>query len=361
MDSSREAHIQFVSNHNGSFPSDVIFATLPAPLSVALSSVVLSSVLPARYSQLKYSSRLTIHLLIESFTILLPMLLGFTYLSNEILMNSVYVLFATMSLMLLEPNKWNINIQSIKSLLDIPLPEKKPPFLTNYRAGMNLATAMCILAVDFNIFPRRFAKTETYGISLMDVGVGSFVIAHGLGGSSHSSLRKTFMKTLPILVLGFLRLLTVKLSNYHEHVTEYGVHWNFFFTLALVKGFSAVIQLKIPPAMLSLALLFVYEIALKLGLEGWVLSDYPRNNFISANREGIFSLFGYLALFYGATQLGEYLKKPKSTFKDWVKQLGVLIVISFLGWISLEVSNRIFGLSSRRLANASFCIWMVSF
>lgn len=360
MNSSKEVHIQFVSNHNGSSPSDVIFATLPVPFSVALTSVVLSCFLPVRYYQLKYSSRLFTHLLVESSTITLPMLLGFTYLSSDTIVNTVYMLFATTSLMLIEPTKWRFNTQLLTSHLDIPVHEKRPPFLTNYRAGMNLATAVCILAVDFQIFPRRFAKTETYGISLMDVGVGSFVIAHGLAGSSHSSMLKTCTKTLPILVLGFLRLLAVKLSGYHEHVTEYGVHWNFFFTLALVKGLSAIIHVKFPPAILSLALLFVYELALKLGLEAWILSDYPRNSLLSANREGIFSLFGYLALYYGATQLGNYLKKPKVTLRDWIKLFGALVFISFLGWISLGVSNRVFGMSSRRLANASFCIWMVS-
>lgn len=41
------------------------------------------------------------------------------------------------------------------------------PALSTYRAHMMLLTIICILAVDFPVFPRELAKCETYGVSLV--------------------------------------------------------------------------------------------------------------------------------------------------------------------------------------------------
>ena len=49
-----------------------------------------------------------------------------------------------------------------------------------YRAYVNILTAICILAVDFRIYPRRLAKTESFGTGLMDIFVGAFIMCNSL-------------------------------------------------------------------------------------------------------------------------------------------------------------------------------------
>jgi phosphatidylinositol glycan class W len=129
------------------------------------------------------------------------------------------------------------------------------PALTTYRAHMLLMTVLAILAVDFPVFPRSLAKCETFGVSLviihallclplmislplqMDIGVGSFVFSQGLVSAIPiikdptylsspfvSKMTNTLKKVLPILVIGVIRVLLVKGTDYpvcESHLVEF--------------------------------------------------------------------------------------------------------------------------------------------
>ena len=71
--------------------------------------------------------------------------------------------------------------------------------------------------------------------------VTSVLLPHSPAYSGYvRSLLGTGRRILPLLVLGLVRLASVKATDYQEHVTEYGVHWNFFFTIAIVRVSSPV-------------------------------------------------------------------------------------------------------------------------
>ena len=177
----------------------------------------------------------------------MPFVLAITFLSDHIHLLTLSIVSLTILVTIIcfcvRPTK-PINI---RQLLDLKVHyEKRLPFLTNLMSTLLHQVCVAIIAVDFPLFSRRFAKTEIYGWSLMDVGVGSFVTANAgfspesrlgteFGYSSMFLFKKTLLSTIPLIVLGFQRLIAVKSLDYYEHITEYGLHWNFFFTLALTK------------------------------------------------------------------------------------------------------------------------------
>ncbi|CAJ0630304.1 7636_t:CDS:2 [Entrophospora sp. SA101] len=184
----------------------------------------------------------------------------------------------------------------------------RKPFLTAYRSSMVILTCICILAVDFKVFPRRFAKVEDYGTSLMDLGVGSFVFSSGIVSAKpflkkpenrfkpmKGQLVAAVKHSLPILALGILRLIAVKSSDYQEHVTEYGKHWNFFFTLGFLPIFVTLcrtFQKYTRFSIVGLTIAILYQIVLsKFGLEEYI-QNAPRINLINDNKEGLSSFWG---------------------------------------------------------------------
>ena len=254
-----------------------------------------------------------------------------------------------------------------------------------------MVTCLAILAVDFKIFPRRFAKVETWGTSLMDIGVGSFVFSAGLvsarpilqarhagkTSSFRSQLRAAFRASLPLLALGFIRLYSVKGLDYAEHVTEYGVHWNFFFTLALLPPFVALLQCvsAVVPyvGLVSILISGLYQALLEFTrLKAYILTA-PRMELLSQNREGVFSFWGYLAIFLAGQALGfdvlpRKLGQASATKSASLegKRLLIRLAVWSIVWVSLFylVTSYNIGFAfqvSRRLANQPYVLWVSAF
>lgn len=281
----------------------------------------------------------------------------------------------------------------------------KKPFITGYRGGMLVITALAILAVDFHVFPRRFAKVETWGTSLMDLGVGSFVFSMGIVSTRSvllakfnntrvsyvTKLWKSVSSSFTVLGLGLLRLFFVKNLDYQEHVSEYGVHWNFFVTLVLVGPLSILLEplfYFVPRSIVSLIISLIYEwfIVKKEGFLHFLLLG-PRTDLLSSNREGIFSLIGYLAIFLAGQSTGFYvlpsvkskynlfrpsskdtiIKTQNSSLSFFQKITTVSPITGLIMWFIFYLSafkfvsmNHEYAVS-RRLANLPYVLWTCAY
>ncbi|KAM6537545.1 GPI-anchored wall transfer protein [Fusarium falciforme] len=384
----------FVSNLSGGSVAEINYVT-----SVAAVAIILWSVLQARQSFFEQYTVLAfaVDFLLNVGAILLSTTL---YAGTPVLLNLLLIVPAIL-IFTLPPNSINRkkkpkvppNARSKGSSGQLDVLSTKP-FLTNFRGCMMIVTCVAILAVDFRLFPRRFAKVETWGTSLMDLGVGSFVFSGGLVAARPVLREKAVGRTtgratplihriihsmrhsIPLLVLGVIRLLSVKGLDYAEHVTEYGVHWNFFFTLGFLPPFVAIFQaaLRWVPSFAALSLLvgITYQILLETtNLKAYVLTA-PRTDLISMNREGIFSFIGYLAIFLAGQDTGMFVIPrnipPRSTASPGAQRNTLLMTMAVWGgvWTGLYLLSTNyhygFGLTvSRRLANLPYVLWVVAF
>ncbi|KAK4685828.1 glucosaminylphosphatidylinositol acyltransferase, partial [Tremellales sp. Uapishka_1] len=267
----------------------------------------------------------------------------------------------------------------------------KLPFLSVYRAHMMIMTVHAILAVDFGVFPRWQGKCEDFGTSLMDVGVGSFVFSLGIVSSRtfsspsstplFASIFSVLKKSAPVLLLGLIRVVMVKGSDYPEHVTEYGVHWNFFFTLGLLPVLGTLLfpirQNFMRWSIMGLVISAVHQGLLKnTRLQGWVLSE-ARIGLVGMNKEGLVSLPGYLAIFLLGLSTGGHILRsaspvrsgPKSDAsqtqshyeKRRVELALVLFSYSIAWWGGLGVCRLLGGEVSRRLSNLPYVLWVAGY
>lgn len=201
--------------------------------SVALSSIALHSALTSRVAVFRSTP-----FFVEWILLSVPLLLSMTVYAEAPGALSVLMLVATAVLLLLPPIEDGAPLPTRvddgtasacdvgdRSVFQASLPPLRA--LSTYRAHMMLMTVLSILAVDFQVFPRALAKCETYGVSLMDLGVGSFVFSQGIVSAipllkDPSHLRKPFgykllntlKKVASVAILGLIRLLAVKGTDY---------------------------------------------------------------------------------------------------------------------------------------------------
>lgn len=364
----KEFHESFMQNNNGTTIEEVFVTIVPVFFTAALSSNLVYIAQPLS---------ITATFAIEFISIVLSTILNVTILNNriwEITLTLAGVLATAVAKQLYN----RIHIAPF-----VQIPYKRPEYLSGFRAATNFFTTVCILAVDFKCFPRKLAKTETFGFGLMDVGVGLYVFGNGIvapelykpkAAFTFNKLKVTLLGCVPLIVLGAARFFTTNQLDYQQHVSEYGVHWSFFLTLAFTKLFSTILIGLLPHMKyikhVTMAVMFLHELTLQLGFAEFIVdanNTVKRDNFFTANREGIGSISGYVSIYLASVYIGYTLKNDEDDQekKEFINSRDLfwkgvrLTLITMILWKVTYILKNLLGVS-RRLANIGYIFWTLS-
>ena len=376
----KEEKEAFVTGHTGSTPWEVLLVCSSAPVGFAFYQILSANVKQTMWRSILY----------EALTLWLPMVVCQTNLLYPwgvaiIAVQLLCIIFMACGISL-QPRHGSEQPQTTTASGQ----HQRIDYLTIYRSSILYLTFVAILAVDFHVFPRRFAKTEVSGYGLMDVGAASFVLSAGFVSSkarrrspdapTSYNIRRYALHTLPLVAIGFIRFITNKGLDYQEHVSEYGVHWNFFFTLGVMAFITPLVPLRTPTWYLPVLLLTLYQICLgKLGWQEYIetaprtCNDYFTTqpisrmfcDIIAANREGILGCVGYFTI----NLLGEFIgfsflwNKGSASLQGGGTTLYSkgLFLLSGILWVIHWILVHFLNIPvSRRSTNASFCVWVVA-
>ncbi|AQL05815.1 transferase transferring acyl groups [Zea mays] len=97
---------------------------------------------------------------VDYLTVVLPIILVFTVLSEWVFMCAISLVILISIYIMFKRSQFHLK----DGFSQLPLLRAD---ISSYRVSVVLVTCLCILAVDFKIFPRRYAKAETYGSGIV--------------------------------------------------------------------------------------------------------------------------------------------------------------------------------------------------
>lgn len=180
------------------------------------------------------------------------------------------------------------------------------------------------------------------------------------------------------MIAACVRFYLLASFNYHDHVTEWGVHWNFYLTIAIIRILMVFLRSSKYAMSYGLSLLVISEFIQKeFDLKTYILHA-PRVDLISANKEGIISLPGYIAIQLIGIGIGRDMyqtlvyEEPSKLQKSMKTKEGLekrrkadirgmkkMIAYSILFFIASELSYNAFDVPSRRLCNISWILFQL--
>ncbi|AFN83002.1 putative membrane protein [Encephalitozoon romaleae SJ-2008] len=231
---------------------------------------------------------------------------------------------------------------------------EKTSVIDHLRFTISALVVIAIYGVDFTMFDKRLGKSHFLGISLMDIGVGSFIYNSGVVRCKSRFKRKHVKSYLILILLGFVRFFVVKWFNISVNPKEYGTHLNFYFLLAIVNFICSMVKSRYN-FLLGLLVITVYEGVLRFSrLMFFIFSD-ERRTFLEKNKEGLTAIISYVSIFLMATEVGRICLSQGKIRRKALRVLGMSGIFA-----CLYVTSCFSCEGSRRLGNAAFVFWILA-
>ncbi|XP_016972740.1 uncharacterized protein At4g17910 [Drosophila rhopaloa] len=266
--------------------------------------------------------------------------------------------------------RWSKALERARTRSQFDLGGSRPMAFSVLRALTHLITAICILAIDFGSFYRPYRKSRQFGAKLMDTGIGLFVFTMAMVSKRTRHLshlrRSVLYSALPLILLGLARTVAILMLSYGQDAHEYGEHLNAFFILGLTKFLGALVSMLAGKDVHLLPMGFGLLIIHQFGLSGLGISDYvmdedvERTNLFNANREGLVSLPGFVALYLLSIYVNRWMVATSLlSYSELVRKLRRLLYVVLILWSLFVMSAYAIGIS-RVTCNFGYVIWVLA-
>ena len=194
----------------------------------------------------------------------------------------------------------------------------------------------------------------------------------GGGGSTQRAAARALARHAPLVLAGLGRVLAVRAVAYHQVHSEYGAHWNLFLTLAVVSAVAPLVERRRAlagsigrRAACACALVAAHQLALtRGGLSEPIRTGAPRRGLVAANREGLSSLPGYLALSLASASAADGIyhatTRPRARPGAPWPALAVVTAAALGVWAAADALDWAVEPTSRCLCNAAYVAWSLA-
>lgn len=159
----KQLHESFMTNNNGTTAFDSFLYIVPTSFAIFHTILITTTTY-------KITNNVPLRFLVE-FLIICGSMVMYTTVWSGLIRHIVFTMLVITLTTAIRQLQGKLHLASF-----VQIPMTQPDFITVARSVISLISAICILAVDFQCFPRKLAKTEKFGFGKPLLNISSFFV-----------------------------------------------------------------------------------------------------------------------------------------------------------------------------------------